>query len=118
MDLDAAWTAFDSVAARDRGVRIVDQFAADPDRLSRLTVEAAGLTIDLSKQSWTREGMEAALGLAHGAEIEAARARLFGGEAVNFTEGRAVLHAALRARPGGDYRALGEPVSREVEAVR
>lgn len=118
MDLDAAWSAFDAVAARDRGARILDQFRADPDRLSRLTVEAAGLTLDLSKQSWTREGFEAALGLARGAEIEAARARLFGGEAVNFTEGRAVLHAALRARAGADYRALGEKVSAEVEAVR
>src|SRR5690606_11823954 len=98
--------------------RIADQFVRDPDRLLRLTVEAAGLTLDLSKQSWTREGFEAALGLARGAEVEQARARLFGGEAVNVTEGRAVLHAALRARPGGDWRALGEPVSREVEAVR
>lgn len=118
MDLDAAWSAFDAVAARDRGARIVDQFAADPGRLDRLTVEAAGLTVDLSKQSWTLDGLEAALGLARGAEVPAARARLFGGEAVNFTEGRAVLHTALRAPGGADCRALGEKVSAEVEAVR
>ncbi|MEQ7153937.1 glucose-6-phosphate isomerase [Brevundimonas aurifodinae] len=115
---DAAWTAFDAAAARDREARIADQFAADPDRLSRMTVEAAGLYLDLSKQSWTRAGFEACLELARATGVESARARLFGGEAVNDTEGRAVLHPALRAAEGADYRALGEPVSVEVDTVR
>ena len=35
------WTAFDAAASRDADARIVDQFTADPDRLSRMTVEAA-----------------------------------------------------------------------------
>ena len=43
---------------------------------------------------------------------------LFAGEAVNLTEGRAVLHPALRAAPGADFKALGQPVSAEVDAVR
>ncbi len=115
---DAAWTAFDAAATRDREARIADQFAADPERLSRMTVEAAGLYLDLSKQSWTKEGFEACLALAKTRGVEAARARLFGGEAVNDTEGRAVLHPALRAAQGADYKALGEPVSAEVDAVR
>jgi glucose-6-phosphate isomerase len=46
------------------------------------------------------------------------RAALFAGEAVNLTEGRAVLHPALRAPVGADFHALGEPVSAEVDAVR
>ena len=50
------WTAFDAAAARDADARIVDQFTADPDRLSRMSVEAAGLYVDLSKQSWTKDG--------------------------------------------------------------
>jgi glucose-6-phosphate isomerase len=115
---DAAWTAFDAAADRDREARILDQFAADPDRLSRMSLEAAGLWLDLSKQSWTREGFEACLELARALGVEAARARLFGGEAVNDTEGRAVLHPALRAADGADFRALGELVSAEVAEVR
>jgi glucose-6-phosphate isomerase len=51
----SVWAAFDAAATRDAGTRIVDQFASDPDRLARMSVEAAGLYLDLSKQSWTRE---------------------------------------------------------------
>ena len=59
-----------------------------------------------------------ALDLARAADVEGARARLFGGEAVNGSEGRAALHMALRAPAGADFKALGEPVSAEVEATR
>lgn len=113
-----AWTALQAVARRDADARIVDQFAADPDRLVRMSVDAAGLHLDLSKQSWTRAGFEAALDLARAADVAGRRAALFGGEAVNLTEGRAVLHPALRAPDGGDFHALGEAVSAEVETVR
>ncbi len=112
------WTAFDAAAERDADARIIDQFAADPERLPRMTLEAAGLYLDLSKQSWTREAFEACVDLARAADVEGRRAALFAGEAVNGTEGRAVLHPALRAGEGADYRALGEPVSDEVRAVR
>ncbi|MBX9707972.1 MAG: glucose-6-phosphate isomerase [Caulobacteraceae bacterium] len=115
---DAAWTAFDTAAERHGQARILDQFAADPDRLSRMTVEAAGLWLDLSKQSWTREAFEVCLELARASGLEPARARLFGGDAVNDTEGRAVLHPALRAAVGSDFHAMGEPVSAEVDQVR
>lgn len=114
----AIWAAFDAAAARDAEARIVDQFTADPDRLARMSVEAAGLYLDLSKQSWTRESFEACLDLARAAGIERERARLFAGEAVNNTEGRAVLHPALRAGKDADFQALGESVSGEVRAVR
>ncbi|WP_395651841.1 glucose-6-phosphate isomerase [Brevundimonas sp.] len=114
----ADWTAFDAAAARDADARIVDQFAADPARLERMSVEAADLYLDLSKQSWTTSAFEACLELARTAGVEAARDRLFGGEAINSTEGRAVLHPALRAPIGSDYKALGEPVSAEVDDVR
>jgi len=112
------WNAFDKASARDADARIVDQFAADPDRLARMSVEAAGLYLDVSKQSWTREGFETCLDLARAAGVEAERSRLFAGEAVNNTEGRAVLHPALRADDDADFHALGEAVSGEVRSVR
>lgn len=118
MTRDAAWTAFDQAAAEAASARIVDQFAADPDRLGRMSVEAAGLYVDLSKQSWTRAAFNACLDLARASDVEGRRAALFAGEAVNLTEGRAVLHPALRAAPGAGFKALGQPVSAEVDAVR
>jgi len=114
----AAWAELEAAARRDADARIQDQFTADPDRLARLTLDVAGLHIDLSKQSWTHAGLKAALDLARACDVEGRRAALFNGEAVNLTEGRAVLHPALRASDGADFRALEEPVSAEVEAVR
>ena len=118
MSRDAAWTAFDRTAAEAGKTRIVDQFAADPGRLARMSVQAAGLYLDLSKQSWTKAAFDACLDLARACDVEGRRAALFDGEAVNLTEGRAVLHPALRAAAGADFHALGEPVSAEVDAVR
>jgi glucose-6-phosphate isomerase len=117
-DKEAAWTAVRDAAGADRSKRIADLYAAEPDRLARLTLEAAGVFLDLSKQPWSRAGYSAALALARAADVEGHRARLFAGELVNRTEGRPALHMALRAPDGADYRALGKPVSGEVEATR
>ena len=107
-----------AVARKDADGRIVHHFATDPGRLERMGVEAAGLYVDLSKQAWSAEGFEAAIDLARACDVEGRRAALFGGEAVNNTEGRAVLHPALRAADDADFRALGEPVSKEVAETR
>lgn len=115
---DQALTMLRAVARKDADSRIVHQFAVDPGRTQRMGVEAAGLYVDLSKQSWSAEGFEAALDLARTCDVEGRRDALFGGEAVNNTEGRAVLHPALRAEAGSRFTALGEPVSAEVDAVR
>lgn len=116
--MTADWTDFDACARNAAEASIVDQFSADPDRLTRMSLEAGGLYLDLSKQSWTRDAFEACLGLARSAGVETARQRLFAGEPINSTEGRAVLHPALRAAKGSHYLALGEAVSAEVDAVR
>lgn len=107
-----------AVARKDAGARIVHQFATDRRRTERMGVEAAGLYVDLSKQTWSAEGFEAALDLARTCDVEGRRAGLFGGEAVNNTEGRAVLHPALRATDDADFHALGEAVSKEVAETR
>jgi glucose-6-phosphate isomerase len=116
--LDLAWARFDRAAERDAGARIETLFAAEPDRLARMNVVAASVTLDLSKQAWTADGMDACLTLAAAAGVEAARARLFGGEAVNASEDRAVLHPALRAGPAAKFSAKGEPISDAVRAGR
>ncbi|HTK36682.1 MAG TPA: glucose-6-phosphate isomerase [Caulobacteraceae bacterium] len=116
--LDLAWARFDRAAERDAGVRIAGLFAAEPDRLARMSMAAAGVTVDLSKQAWTTDGMQACLALASAAGVEPARARLFGGEAVNASEDRAVLHPALRAGAAARFTARGEPASDAVRAGR
>jgi glucose-6-phosphate isomerase len=113
-----ALAALEATARVDGETAILDQFAADPGRMERLGLEAAGLWLDLSKQGWSRAGFEACLDLARACDVEGRRAALFAGEAVNGTERRAVLHPALRAGAGADFHALGTPVSDEVATVR
>jgi glucose-6-phosphate isomerase len=117
-DLDAAWTRLEAAAKAAGEKRIVEFFDSEPGRLDSLTLDIAGLHLDLSKQAWDEAGLEAALDLAHAADVEGARARMFGGEAINSSEGRAVLHTALRAPAGADFKAGGVPVMADVESVR
>ena len=109
----AAWARFDCAAETAARTPILSLYADEPDRLDRLTLDAAGLHLDLSKQPLSAEGLEAGLALARASGVEARRAALFAGEEVNPSEHRAVLHPALRA-PEGDFHALGQPVSGEV----
>lgn len=109
----AAWAAFDRAAEVAARTPLLSLFTAEPDRLARMTLDAAGLHLDLSKQPLSTDGLATGIALARSAGLEGRRAALFGGEAVNASEGRAVLHPALR-QPGGDFHALGKPVSGEV----
>lgn len=72
-------------------------FAADPQRAERMTFCAADLRIDLSKNLITDDILEALVGLAREVGLEEQRDAMFSGEKINVTEGRAVMHTALRA---------------------
>jgi glucose-6-phosphate isomerase len=116
--IDAAWGRLEAAAAGARDRRIAGLFGAEPQRLERLTLAAAGLDLDLSKQPWSLADLDVCLDLARAGDVEAARGRLFAGQTVNASEGRAALHMALRAPLGSDFKAQGEPVSAEVDASR
>ena len=112
-DSTAAWAAFDRAAETASRTPLLALFEAEPDRMRRLTLDAAGLHLDLSKQPLSAEGLAAGVALAKAAGVEARRDALFAGEGVNTSEHRAVLHPALR-NPAGEFSALGRPISGEV----
>ena len=95
-------------------------FAADPGRARRYTLEAAGLTVDLSKNLMTDETVALLAALARAMDLSGWTARLFGGDRVNHTENRAALHVALRAdRPMvADGRDVLPDVARALEHMR
>jgi glucose-6-phosphate isomerase len=116
--IEAAWSRLLAAAAAARGVRLLRLFDSEPERMERLILDSAGLHLDFAKQAWTVEGLDAALALAKAAGVEAARERMFAGDAINASERRAVLHTALRAPEGSTFAAMGEPVSTEVDTMR
>ncbi|MBK8469667.1 MAG: glucose-6-phosphate isomerase [Candidatus Phosphoribacter sp.] len=92
---------------------------ADPTRAARYTLEAADLHVDLSKNLLTEEILQALLALANEVGLEGRRDAMFSGERINVTEGRSVLHTALR-RPPGAAPALvvdGQDVDHDVQEV-
>ncbi len=92
-------------------------FADDPQRGERMTVEAAGLFLDYSKNRVTDETLKLLIQLAEQCGLRARIDAMFGGEKINITENRAVLHTALRAPRGATITVDGENVVPEVHAV-
>lgn len=117
-EVAAAWAALSRAGESARARRIDRLFDLEPGRRDALTLRAAGLEIDLSKQTWSQTDLALLLSLARARGLVAARDRLFAGDIVNASEGRPALHMALRAPDGGAWQAAGEPVSRLVEATR
>jgi glucose-6-phosphate isomerase len=76
-----------------------------------------GLLLDYSKNIITKETMQKLIALAKACDIEAARERMFNGETINWTEGRAVLHTALRNRSGKAVVVDGEDVMPAIQAA-
>jgi glucose-6-phosphate isomerase len=103
--LAAAWSRLADLAARPHARDIRALFAADPERARRFSASFEDLTLDFSKTAIDGEALVALLDLAHTADLEGFRARLFGGDVVNPTEGRAAMHMALRSAPDAGMRA-------------
>mgnify|MGYP001221575412 CR=1 FL=1 len=115
---DAAFQALRAHLRTVESVHMTDLFAADPERFGRLSLRLDDLLLDYSKNRITAETMELLVGLARAADVEGWRTRMFAGQAINATEGRAVLHVALR-NPGRQraYVTAGYDVTGDVEDV-
>src|SRR4051812_16851830 len=100
---------------RDRHLR--DLFAEDPSRGEQLTVRAGDLVLDYSKNRLTRETIGLLAALAERAGLRERTEAMFGGEHINTTEDRAVLHTALRDPATGGLAVDGQDVHRDVREV-
>ena len=112
-----AWKALADHHKSLGAVHLRDLFARDPGRGERLTAEGAGLFLDYSKQRVTEETIRLLAALAEARGLAARCEAMFTGEKINVTEGRAVLHVALRAPRGTKILVDGKDVVPEVHAV-
>ena len=95
----SAWTELAAHQA-SRTPDLRGWFAADPDRVARLTHAVADLHVDLSKNLVTDETVALLVALAEQVDLAGRIEAMFTGERINVTEDRAVLHTALRRPPG------------------
>jgi len=104
----SAWRALSAHAGSMKTRHLRDIFHADPDRGTRLRLEAVGWYFDYSKNLVTDETLALLLQLARESGVAERRDAMFAGEHINVSEDRAVLHVALR---------MPEDTSLEVDGV-
>ncbi|MCC2110640.1 MAG: glucose-6-phosphate isomerase [Hyphomicrobiales bacterium] len=112
--------AFARLAAHCReleNLHLRDLFDADPLRFATFSRRFDDLLVDFSKTRVTADTIDLLLDLARAADVEGWRDRMFSGERINATEGRAVLHTALRDRRGRGLVVDGRNVAADVAAV-
>jgi len=107
------WDAAMRAGKAAEGRRILDLFA-EGDRAAEFSATFDGMLFDYSKTSIDEGALAALIGLARDAGVEARREAMFTGEKINETEGRAVLHTALRNLSGEAVMVDGHNVMPEV----
>jgi len=112
-----AWKALEAHHRQISERHLAQLFADDATRGERMTVEAAGLYLDYSKNRVTDETMKLLLDLALQSGLRARIDAMFRGDKINITEDRAVLHVALRAPRDASIVVDGRNVVPDVHAV-
>ena len=113
----SAWKALVAHYQNVRELHLRKLFAEDPTRGERMTIEAAGLYLDYSKNRVTDETLKLLVQLADESGLRERIDAMFRGDKINITENRAVLHVALRAPKGASIVVDGENVVPQVHAV-
>ncbi|XP_035810845.1 glucose-6-phosphate isomerase-like [Amphiprion ocellaris] len=107
--------------ANGGGLNMRAMFDGDLERFNKfsttLKTDDGEILLDYSKNLITQEVMDMLVAMAKARGVEEAREKMFSGEKINFTEGRAVLHVALRNRSNKPITVDGKDVMPEVNRV-
>ncbi len=113
--MDTLWRRLRLNRAESEDRSILSLFD-NPQRFSGFSITVDGMLLDYSKTSMDAEARRLLVKLAEEAGVEARREAMFGGEKINTSEDRAVLHTALRNR-GGPVLVDGQDVMPEVRGT-
>ncbi|AXG68650.1 glucose-6-phosphate isomerase [Kordia sp. SMS9] len=95
-----------------------DYFSTDAQRADRFTIKWKDFYVDYSKNRITQETMDLLLKLAEEVNLKENIEKYFGGDSINETEGRAVLHTALREKESSEVLVDGKNVIPEIYKVK
>ena len=113
-----AWKKLQSHFETMKNVRMQDLFANEPTRAEKMHLEWNDFLIDYSKNIATKETLDLLLELANEVQLKEAISKYIGGDVINQTENRAVLHTALRAKENASVQVDGVNVLPEIYAVK
>lgn len=113
-----AWAKLTAHYSNTKNEKLTTHFRIDSGRASKFTLKWDDFLLDYSKNRISQETLSLLLELADEVKLRDAIAACFNGEAINQTEGRAVLHTALRAKKDDVIRVDGVNVMPEVYQVK
>ncbi|MCL4127440.1 UNVERIFIED_CONTAM: hypothetical protein GTU68_015500 [Idotea baltica] len=100
-----------------QSVQMRDLFANDSQRFEKFSLKFEDILVDYSKNILDESTLGLLSNLAEEVELKAAIEKMFTGEVINQTEGRAVLHTALRNRSNTPVMVDGEDVMPQINEV-
>ena len=107
------WSAIEALPSP----KLVELFDQDGERLSKFSLDVAGIHFDWSKTHLTTQAVEAFAALAQAQDLAGKRDAMFGGEHVNVTEDRPVLHAAERGEGDAESVALARKLHERMRSL-
>ncbi|SDE71144.1 glucose-6-phosphate isomerase [Cellulophaga baltica] len=113
-----AWKQLTDHFNANKNHEIKEYFKSDATRADKFTIEWNDFLVDFSKNRLSRETLGLLLNLAEELKLKDAIGKYFEGDIINETEGRAVLHTALRAKKTDSVLVDGENVVPEVYEVK
>ncbi|MBL8995151.1 MAG: glucose-6-phosphate isomerase [Spirochaetia bacterium] len=115
-DQSAAWKKLTQHAVSAKSLRLQELFR-DEARFKNMSVVWEDFLLDYSKNLVTSETLSLLFDLAREADVAGYAQKMFGGEKINWTEKRAVLHTALRNQKNKEVRVDGKNVMDEINRV-
>jgi glucose-6-phosphate isomerase len=112
-----AWKELTAHCEKIKPLHLRQLFADNPQRGTKLVLDAVGIYFDYSKNRVTDETLRLLLRLTDESGLAARKAAMFAGERINTTENRPVLHVALRAPRSASIVVDGENVVPKVHVV-
>ena len=113
-----AWKKLQAHFETIKSKQLKDLFGSNPERANDLTVQWEDFYADFSKNRMTSETLDLLIELAEELDLSDAISKYFDGDIINATEGRAVLHTALRAPKDARVFVEGGNVIPEVHEVK
>ncbi|MGB0862635.1 MAG: glucose-6-phosphate isomerase [Saprospiraceae bacterium] len=112
-----AWAKLLSHYEGMQSTQMLDLFGKNKDRFATFSTQFEDILVDYSKNIITKETLDLLLELANETGLKAGIEAMFSGEAINQTEGRAVLHTALRNQSNTPVMVDGKDVMPDINAV-
>jgi glucose-6-phosphate isomerase len=112
-----AWQKLEMIFLTLQATHLRELFADDPDRFNKFSLQFEDILIDYSKNIVNEEALSLLTELANEVELRPAIEAMFNGDPINQTEGRSVLHVALRNRSNKPILVDGVDVMPEINRV-